>query len=435
MIRFGTDGVRGTAGEHPIDGAGAVAVGAAAARWARELGRGRVLVGRDTRPSGASLAASVTEGVVNAGGVALDARVVPTPALQAALAAGVGEVGVVVTASHNPADDNGFKVLGPGGHKPDDDEVQRLERWMAEGCRAPGGAVGDGEAAVRAAYLDAVSAALREGGVPEGLRGRRIAVDLAAGAATATFTQLVTLLPEVDWVVRGQDGRINDGCGSEHPGALSALMRGGGCAAGIAVDGDADRCVLVDERGEVVAGDALLGLLTRSFGVDELITTVMSSTALEARLTGVRVVRTAVGDRHVAAAMRARGARLGGEESGHVLLHPRIPGGDGLVVGLTALAAAWRAAPTISEAMAPFAPFPRRLTKVQARQRVAVDAIPGVAAVVAAHADPLGPGRVFIRWSGTEPVLRVLVEGPSAAAVQAASAEVTAACRAGLGVG
>lgn len=413
MSLFGTDGVRGVAGEAPIDASGARRIGAAAARWSKQVGDGRVLIGRDTRPTGAELSSAVAQGVVAAGGVALDAGVVPTPALQAAVGPSVG---VMVTASHNPARDNGFKVLGPGGRKPGDDEAAHLEALMAEppaGCGGPVHGIDLGTAwAQGLASLG-------------GLAGRSVAVDLAGGAASAWREQIGTALgaSKVVWVDR-PEATINDGVGSEHPAALAEAVRQHGLDAGIAVDGDGDRALLVDERGEVVPGDALLGLLAAQARAEVLVVTVMSSTALEAALPAVRVVRTPVGDRHVAAALVAEGAPVGGEESGHVIFADGPPGGDGLRTAILALQAAWAREATLSAAWAPFRPWPRRLTKVRSASRGPLDAVAAV--VRAAEADLVG-GRVFLRWSGTEPVLRVLVEGPEADAVDRWSRELTEA--------
>lgn len=313
-MRFGTDGIRGPAGRSPIDRDGARAVGAAAARWA--LGRGGVvLVGRDTRPSGDELAGEVMQGVLQAGGRPLDCGVLPTPALQAAVAA-LGDAGVMVTASHNPADDNGFKVLGPGGHKPNDAETADLESWLATPAVGCGGAVAVATNEAVAAWAATFARAL---GDPSPLRGRRVAVDCANGAAAAVRGAVGALLPGVEilWLSTG-DGVINAGVGSEHPEALAARVRAEGLDAGFAVDGDGDRCVVVDEAGRVVPGDALLWRLAVDRGARRLVVTVMSNTALEASLPGVEVVRTPVGDRHVAAALGD--APVGGEESGHVLL-------------------------------------------------------------------------------------------------------------------
>jgi phosphoglucosamine mutase len=428
-VRFGTDGIRGEAGRSPIDAAGARAVGAAAAAWARSLGHGRVLVVRDTRPSGAELAAAVLLGVTQGGGVALDGGVQTTSAAQAALGTALADVGVVVTASHNPAGDNGFKVLGPGGRKPGDEETARLEAGLVDPTGAAGRPAARVDREVQSAYGAVFKRALGGQGA---LRGRRVVVDLANGAAVASRAVVERLLDglEVVWLHAG-DGVINDGVGSEHPERLAAAVVAGGFDAGIAVDGDGDRCLLIDEAGAVVPGDALLGLLARGLGARQLVVTVMSSTSLEATLEGVEILRTGVGDRHVAEAMRRSGAPLGGEESGHVLFADAMAGGDGLLTGLRALSCAWAAHPSLSAAAAPLRPFPRRLTKVRSASRA--DVTDAVADVVAAATARLGAGRVFIRWSGTEPVLRVLVEGPDAAVVEEESARVTDACARAVG--
>jgi phosphoglucosamine mutase len=435
-MRFGTDGVRGEAGVAPIDAAGARKVGAAAARWAFAVGDAaqpaRVAVAHDTRPSGAALADEVLQGVVRAGATAVHLGVLPTPALQGAVAAGLADVGVMVTASHNPASDNGFKVVGPGGWKPDDDETAKLEAWMDDPTAGCGGPSREARAAALQAYGEAIARVVPDAGA---LVGRRVVVDLAHGASSATRGLWSDRLAGADvrWISTGE-GTINDGVGSEHPEALAAAVRALGADAGLAVDGDGDRALLLDASGARVAGDALLGLLAAAHGARTLVVTVMSSYALEAALPGVTVVRTPVGDRHVAHALRAHGAAVGGEESGHALLAGGLPGGDGLLVGFAALRAAFGRAPTLAEAVAPYAVWPRRLTKVRASSRRDLGADAAVAAVVSTWTPRLAGGRVFIRWSGTEPVLRVLVEGPDAGVVAACSDAVTQGCATALGV-
>jgi phosphoglucosamine mutase len=202
-------------------------------------------------------------------------------------------------------------------------------------------------------------------------------------------------------------------------------VREGRLDAGIALDGDADRCVLVDERGEVVHGDALTWCLARDLGVDGLAVTVMSNAALEPALPGVIVHRTPVGDRHLQAAMRAHGLLLGAEESGHVLFGD-FPGGDGMLTGVRALAAAWRAAPTLSAAVRGFLPWPDARAKVRVSRRPPLQSLDGYEARVAAATARLAGGRVLLRYSGTEPILRVLVEGPDAAVVAAVRDELAA---------
>jgi phosphoglucosamine mutase len=435
-MRFGTDGVRGVAGTPPIDAAGARQVGSAAARWAFHVGDStrevRVAVAHDTRPSGSGLADEVLQGVVRAGATAVHLGVLPTPALQTAIAAGVADVGVMVTASHNPASDNGFKVVGPGGFKPDDAETARLEAWMAAPASGCGGPSRVARAEALQAYADAIASVVPDAGA---LVGRRLVVDLAHGAATATRALWTAHLRGVDllWISTGE-GTINEGVGSEHPATLASAVVAVGADAGLAVDGDGDRALLIDATGTPVAGDALLGLLAASREAASLVVTVMSSYALEAALPGVDVIRTGVGDRHVAEALRRSGAAVGGEESGHALLRGGPPGGDGLLIGFATLRAAFAREPTLRAAVAPFAVWPRRLTKVRAATRADVEADPRVTAACCDWTERLGGGRVFIRWSGTEPVLRVLVEGPDAGVVAEASAAVTQACATALGV-
>lgn len=437
-MRFGTDGIRGPAGTSPIDAEGAATVGTAAARWARRLGpTPTVFVARDTRPSGAALAEAVARGVTAAGARAFDAGVRPTAALSTAIAmsgrSGRTSVGVMVTASHNPARDNGFKVLGPGGWKPDDVGQATLETLLAS---APAGGVGEPADDARTVADVAYRVALRQAaGSLRALRGRRLVVDLAHGAATGTWARVVA-----PWlaslgldvvVVGGGDGVVNDGVGSEHPQHLAEVVRAVGADGGLAVDGDADRCVLVDETGAVVPGDVLTTWIARGRGVGRLAVTVMSTRALPTWLPGVDVTTTPVGDRHLAALLRADRVDLGAEESGHVLL-PGLPSGDGVLAGLVALSAAWTAAPSLSAASARFVPWPRRTAKVRVADRPPLDAVPAVVAAVAAGEARLSGGRVFLRYSGTEPVLRVLVEGRDPAVVDAVAADVEAACRGAL---
>ncbi len=416
-VRFGTDGLRGRAGASPIRVQEAVAVGRAAARWAREQGSDRVLVGHDPRPSSGGLEAGVVAGISAAGVRAVRLGCVPTPVVGVALAADLAPVGVMVTASHNPAPDNGFKVIGPGGRKPLDAEVARIEAWMAEAVTdGPLGAVVDGADEALAAWDAAVQR------LDLGLPARPLVVDLAHGAAVRMRSRLEALWPGDLYVVGDGAGVVNDGVGSEHLDHLGEAVRRHGAWAGLAVDGDGDRCRLVDGQGRAVHGDAVTWLLATALGVDALAVTVMSTTALEAQLPGVDVVRTAVGDKHLMAAMVARDLPLGAEESGHVLFGD-FPAGDGLVAGLRALAAVGER--TVEEALAGFAPFPRRLGKVRVASRPPIDAVAPVQAAVAAAEAELGPqGRVFLRYSGTEPVLRVLVEGPVAEQVDAAYASV-----------
>lgn len=431
MIRFGTDGIRGAAGAWPITADVALSVGRAAARLAREYGGDRVLLARDTRPSGSMLVAAAAAGVASQGGHALLADVLPTAGLMAGLADGMAEVGIMVTASHNASPDNGFKIIGAGGRKLSEADSARFENWLAENPAE--GEVGSLEPVglqARRCYHRALDEASPDSAA---LDGCKIAVDLAHGAAVSTVRWLKERYPGVTWVFRGDgDGIINEGVGSEHPDGLAELVRAESCHGGIAVDGDADRCLIVDEQGRPVHGDVLTWLLASRMQVRSLAVTVMSTTALEAALPEVRVERTPVGDKHLMLAMHQHGIPLGCEESGHVLFADGLPGGDGVLTGLRALALAGLQDQPLSQTLAAFQPYPRVKTKVRVNGRPPLDEIAALRAAVEAGEGRLGRGRVFLRYSGTEPVLRVLVEGPDAEVVKDVAYEVTEAARASL---
>jgi len=425
VVAFGTDGIRGPAGAFPVVPEVARGVGRAALAEARDA---VVLVGRDRRPSGAKLQQDVVAGIVAAGGTALVAGVVPTAALQIALAEGVAGAGVMVTASHNPASDNGFKVLLARGRKPDDAEAAVIAGVIAspELPARSAGTARDAERLVRDTWGRAVAAAA---GDLSPLAGRRIAIDLANGAAVSVRREIESLVPTlIHWIGAGE-GAINDGCGTEHLETLAEAVRSEGLDGGFAVDGDADRCRLVDGSGAEITGDAVLWRLALHLRAPAMAVTVMSTGALESLLPGVRVVRTAVGDRYVREAMERGALPLGGEDSGHVLFGDHA-GGDGVLTGLRALVAGFSAAPDLARAYAPFQPWPRTVRSVAVARRPPISTVP---ALVAAERDAvarLGPrGRTLLRYSGTEPVIRILVEGTDAAAVAAVGDDLAAAAR------
>lgn len=425
-VKFGTDGIRGLAGVPPCTPEIARAIAFAVSRALR-LGERSALIARDTRESGPALELGLVAGFADARVPVFSLGVLPTSGLAAVLRASsdVG-AGVMLTASHNPAQDNGFKVLGPGGQKLTDAENAAIEAELVKAmavARPPSTARVDYGAADRGAetWFEALDAAA--GPSAAALIGRRIVVDLANGAVIAAVPWLDALPCEI--IAIGRSGLINDHVGSEHPDALIAAVLEHGADAGLAVDGDGDRCRLVDETGQIIDGDALAWLLAVGRGVTKLAVTVMSSTALEEALPGVAIVRTPVGDRHLSQAIARGEATLGVEESGHVVFDDALPTGDGLVTGFRALAAAFGLGPSLSTAIA-FEPFPRRLTKVRVRERTPIDAIPALVAAANKGETALGAhGRVFLRYSGTEPVLRILVEGHDADAVAAVSERVT----------
>ncbi len=423
-MKFGTDGIRGRAGEAPIDEAGAHAVGRAAVAWARAHGGRRVVVGSDTRPSSFQLRTAVCHAVTAAGGIAVDAGTMSSPALGNAVEAGLGDVGVMITASHNPARDNGFKMLGPGGRKPTAAQTAQVELWLQE---APVTEEGGGSELGHLAALEAYKQAFAERvGDLSALAGKRIGVDFAHGGASVAKPMLEALCPTTIWAFMGQgDGTINDGVGSENPQALGRFVIEQGLDAGIAVDGDGDRLVLVDEQGRKVPGDAVTWLLAQREGVKKVAVTVMSNAALEGQLGDREVIRTPVGDKHLARAIADEGVHLGAEESGHILFHDGLVGGDGLFAGLRALQQVFATHDSLSGALEGFVLFPKALTKVTVSRRPPLDEVFELQQSMTRLEPQLGGGRIFLRYSGTEPVLRLLVEGRTEDAVQQVSEEIT----------
>jgi phosphoglucosamine mutase len=330
----------------------------------------------------------------------------------------------MITASHNPAADNGFKILGSRGRKLDDAQILTVESWMAEavGTDPAFGEMTPVHDLAWEVWLDAVARATPG---RELLAGKRIAVDLANGAASPSARWLVDNT-EVDWVFIGDgDGAVNDGVGSEHLDALGRVVVEQQCVAGFAVDGDADRCRLVDGSGRPIPGDAVTWVLARAMRASRIAVTVMSNGALELSLPDTEVTRTPVGDRHLREAMDRHAIPLGAEESGHIVFEDHAAG-DGIVTGLRALAALLGSGAPVSEVIAGFVPLPRILTKVPISCRPPLDE---VAAIVDARADGLRKlgvgGRIFLRYSGTEPYMRVLVEGQESDVVTAISAHMT----------
>lgn len=406
MALFGTDGIRGRFPEPPMDLNTATDLGRA---LRNRIGDAPLLLARDTRESGPALAKAVARG---AGGEVLDLGVLPTPAASALLAEGWGAAAVVITASHNPWFDNGLKVLGAGGVKLSDADEAALAREMATPRQHNPSTLHrvpcDGERAYERLMIERAPAPWR-------LKGVKIALDAANGAAARTAPSILRALG-VELTVIGDtpDGKnINEGVGAVHPEALAKVVRETGAAVGIALDGDGDRCQLIDAAGELVDGDALLLLLARAPGV---VGTVMSNAALERALLsrGLGFARAAVGDRYVAEELSRRGWRVGGEPSGHVLLAEGFPTGDGLLTALFALADGV----DLQARLRGFRPDPQALLAVPVARKTPLDAVPELS-VIEAEARAAGVSRVLLRYSGTEPKLRVMVEAPELALAQA----------------
>lgn len=438
---FGTDGVRGTYGSAIMNEAFAWRLGAAAARYARERGAASttVYIGRDTRASGVSLEAALAGGLAAEGFTPVSLGVVPTPAVSLALRSAPAAFGVVITASHNPAADNGIKFFGPQGIKLTDEEEARIEELLPDEAGQPLPTLGSFDA--RSLYVAKAAALLPAGS----LQGWKIVLDGANGAGCGTSREVLEKLgAEVVPIGCAPDGRnINDGLGSQHPEKMAAAVKAQGARLGIAHDGDADRCILCDEHGEVLDGDEILTMLAlhalrlRRLPRDILVITVQSNLGVDAALAaaGGRTLRTPVGDRYVIERMRDEGAMLGGESSGHVICAEISPTGDGLVAALKVLEVMLAQRQPLSVARRVLRKFPQVTAALTVKEKKPLETLPTLTRTIAAIEARLGAqGRVLVRYSGTEPKLRLLVEGPTDAIVAEALEELKRATRADLTV-
>jgi phosphoglucosamine mutase len=439
---FGTDGVRGLANAD-LTPELALSVASAAARVlvAHDAShRPMAVVGRDPRASGEMLEAAVVAGLTSAGADVLLLGVLPTPAVAFLTASYGADLGVVLSASHNPMPDNGVKLFAAGGHKLPDDIEAEIEAAVAAGpaaSRPTGARIGR----VRHAD-DAVEryGAHLLGAQPTRLDGLHIVVDCANGAAAEVAPEVYQGAgATVDLVGAEPDGlNINDGCGSTHLGALRAEVRRRGADLGIAHDGDADRCLAVDASGAVVDGDQILAmcaLALREAGTlknDTVVATVMSNLGLHhaMRDAGIAVLTTAVGDRYVLEALREHDLSLGGEQSGHLVFTETATTGDGLLTALHVMARMALTGASLTELAAVVQRLPQTLVNVRVHDRDAAVASDEIrAAVVAAEAELGDSGRVLLRPSGTEPLIRVMVEAGTQEQADAVAERIAAVVR------
>jgi phosphoglucosamine mutase len=437
---FGTDGVRGRAGSPPLDAHTVRRLGAALVRaLPRAADAHRLLIGRDTRESGEWIGRELAHGARAAGGIVTSAGVISTPAVAYLTREDVYDAGVVISASHNPFEDNGIKVFSGAGEK----FTERLERQIEQVVADASWAVPAGEAAAlddedfTGPYLDHARAALPGA---DALRGLRVGVDCANGATCALAPRLLADLG-LDVVPIGcsPDGRnINLACGSTHPDPLARAVLDRGCQLGIAFDGDGDRAIFVDHRGRVVDGDAIMLLAARhlrSVGRlkhDAIVATVMSNIGLEIALreSGIGLVRCPVGDKHVMEEMIRRDLSLGGEQSGHVIFSDFLFTGDGLVTALSVLQVMAATGRDLAGLASALTVYPQVLLNVRVRARRDLGEVPTVAAVIADVERRLGPtGRLLVRYSGTEPLLRIMLEGQHQDQIRAWAEEIAAEVR------
>jgi phosphoglucosamine mutase len=437
---FGTDGIRGLANVD-LKPTLAFALGRATAHLLA-AGRGPIVLGQDTRRSGDMLSAALVAGVTSMGVDVHRAGILPTPGLAFLTGSGGFAAGIVVSASHNPADDNGLKVLDSRGLKLDDSVEDQLDSliWRADELVSPTNA-GMGRDIDARGLVDRYVAA-RMDLARRSANDLRVVLDCANGSGSAVASTILDASgANVTSIFDHPDGmNINFGCGATSPDALAARVAELGADVGIALDGDADRCVVVDECGRVVDGDRLIGVIAldrlarEALAARTVVVSVLSNGGLARAIEGAggRIVRTPVGDKYIADAMTVSGAGLGGEKSGHVIISEHTQTGDGIVTALELLGIIARLGRPLSELADRISLLPQQQRAVPVRHREQWEADPEFADAVAAAAAELGDhGRVLVRPSGTEPVLRVMVEGddPSRVVALAESLAALAAVR------
>jgi len=441
---FGTDGIRAVAGFFPLDPPTISRLGQALVGLLEKKGLGaKVLIGRDTRESGPWMERALARGVRAAGGEAASAGVIPTSAISYLTKTHGFSAGAVISASHNPFRDNGIKVFSPLGIKIPDEWELELEAAVLEGRgRLPGH---DLDVAVNSGlakdYADYLTSRVRLTGTPAGLK---VAVDCANGAISSLAPRVLRGLGfEVEALHASPDGtNINLHCGSLHPESLAALVRETGAAIGVAYDGDADRALWVDGGGRLLNGDHSLfvqALHMKETGrllTSDVVATTMSNMGLEAALgkAGLGLVRTKVGDKYVYEEMAARGANLGGEQSGHTIFLDDFPTGDGLLTSLRMLEVMVERGETLAALVKDMTEFPQTLVNVRVTRKPDFAEFPEITAAVEETRARLGrEGRLDLRYSGTEPLARVMVEARDQALVEACAKRVAEAVRKHLG--
>jgi phosphoglucosamine mutase len=432
---FGTDGVRGRAGEPPLDATTVARLGAALVRALPHGSSGaRLLVGRDTRESGAWIERELARGARGEDAHVTSAGVIPTPAVAYLTRSMDFSAGIVISASHNPFEDNGIKVFSGEGEKFDEDLERHVEAVVAD----PSWSVAPEHGPPLqtrdfvAAYIVHARTALPD---LAALRGSRIAVDCANGATTTVAPRLFRELGfDVTAIHCEPDGRnINLHCGSTHPDSLVAAVRAGGCRLGVAFDGDGDRAILVDHTGALVDGDAVMLMCARHLKArgelrgNAVVATVMSNIGLEIALreSAIEMLRTPVGDKHVAAEIAARDLVLGGEQSGHVIFSDFLYTGDGIVTALNVLRVMAESGRELHDLARELVTYPQVLVNVRVKEKRDLADVPAITTAMGAVEQRLaGQGRLLVRYSGTEPLLRVMIEGRDQAEITAWANEI-----------
>lgn len=443
-VLFGTDGIRGVAGEFPLDAATVYALGMALGRELKSAAaRPEVLIGMDTRESGPWLAGLVAGGLAREGVGVRSAGVVTTPGTAYLTRSGPFVAGVMISASHNPFRDNGIKIFSHSGFKLPDGEERAIEQEIFR-LRAqapdPRPAPVEPDPALDGIYLEYLAST-----VTARFGGSKLVVDCGNGAAWRLAPELFTRLgASVVAMGAAPDGRnINLECGALHVEGLRRRVLDERADFGVAFDGDADRAIFVSRAGKIVDGDAVLYLAARALrksgelSGDLVVATVMSNLGLEKALEGegIRLLRTPVGDKYVLEEMVRVGAALGGEQSGHVIFRRYATTGDGMLTALRVLEIAHRAGAGLDELTAGMPVYPQRLRNVHVREKKPFAALPSVSEEIRRWEEAFGPaGRILVRYSGTEPLARVMVEGPDLERVENSTARIAAAIEKEIGL-
>jgi phosphoglucosamine mutase len=446
---FGTDGIRGMAGHFPLDKRTTRLMGRALGHHLSKKKSGsRVVIGEDTRESSGWIAASVAAGLREAGFGVESAGVITTPGVAFLARTRKFEAGVVISASHNPWTDNGIKIFGHDGYKLPDEVELDIEREIFELLES--GSKEEMQAAPALTPVEGLHqlyAAWLSGHVDsDELRRTKVVVDCANGAASAIAPEVFADCGVATRFIHNQPNgkNINENCGALHPEVVAREMAGSGADVGITFDGDADRSLFADAQGNVVNGDAALLLVAREWksrGMlkgDVVVGTTMSNMGVEKALAerGIRMLRAPVGDKYVLEEMRKSGATLGGEQSGHIIFRDgEATTGDGLLTALRVLEIVARRGKTLAELLADLKVFPQTIRNVRVREKKPLEQIPEIAREIrAAEAALDGSGRVIVRYSGTEPVARVMIEAESEEQMNKSAERIVVAIQRALGV-
>ena len=429
---FGTDGIRTTANVHPLTPESAVLIGKAITAWFQKKDPAKKItaaIGMDTRISSSMLNSAVSAGIMSAGGRVINLGVVPTPLVSDFVRTNGCDFGIVISASHNPFDDNGIKIFNSVGQKLNDGEEIEIEEILFSNSaeNVVGAGIGTLENAENPAYGYIARIAKRF----ETLKDSdfRVCIDCANGATAKIAGKIFGTFEKMEkfFFFTDPDGiNINDDCGALHPENLAPKISENRCDIGFAYDGDGDRLITVDELGCVVDGDKIIGIIAKylnkkgKLAHNAAAVTVMSNAGLEKHLAncGISLERTNVGDRYLVERINEKGLSLAGENSGHLIITEINPTGDGIVASLMLLEILRESGKKLSELAGEIELFPQIQTKVRVREKTPIEEIPGLTGFIKSQEAILDGGRMLVRYSGTEPVMRVMAEGPDKTKVQ-----------------